>query len=216
MMAVNKFDAGASMVEHQFDFIGANLCLDFANTLGGLPADSETQERLTTYTRLVGWSQQAKLMTEYEAQHLLRQAENDPAEAVAIVERAIIVREAIRSIFLAVARNAQPSESDLVVLNSELEQAMAGARVTVTPNGFDLEWLNTEGALDQMLGPVVRSAATLLTSGERHLVRKCAHDRCQWVFVDTTKNHSRQWCRASGCGNMMRVRKHRKRQRENE
>jgi predicted RNA-binding Zn ribbon-like protein len=214
-MNLNNFDS-TLLVEHQFDFIGTNLCLDFANTWGGLPAESETQERLTTYARLVGWSLQANLISEDEALNLLQKAARNPVEATAVVDHALTVREAIRSIFLAVARNEQPAEDDLDVLNGELKHWMAGAQVIVTSDGFDLEWLKTDGALDQMLGPVVRSAAILLTSSERRLVRKCAHDRCRWVFVDTTKNHSRQWCRANGCGNMMRVRKHRERQREGE
>ncbi|MBO0779851.1 MAG: CGNR zinc finger domain-containing protein [Ktedonobacteraceae bacterium] len=65
-----------------------------------------------------------------------------------------------------------------------------------------------------MLGPLARSAATLLTSARWRLVRQCANaTRCQWLFVDTTKNHRRQWCRVAVCGNNVRVRLHRERRR---
>ena len=88
-------------------------------------------------------------------------------------------------------------------------------RVVVTADGFGLEWRKEADAFDQMLAPVVRSATTLLTSAERQLVRECANEQCHWLFVDTTKNHRRRWCRTTGCGNVMRVRKHRERQSNN-
>lgn len=202
------------MIEHQFDFIGGHLGLDFANTVGGLPPDSPTQERLTSYARLVAWSQQAQLISANEAEVLVHQAAHAQGEAVALLERTWALREAIRSIFLAVAQGTPPTASDLEVLNSELERGMAGARVIMTPDGFDLAWPQSAGTLDQMVAPVARSAAMLLTSSDqRQLVRKCANQQCNWLFVDTTKNHSRRWCRTSGCGNMNRVRKFRERQR---
>jgi predicted RNA-binding Zn ribbon-like protein len=205
-------ESNAAAIEHEFDFIGGNLCLDFANTVGGLPPDSPSQERLTSYAHLVAWSQQANLMSESEAQVLLHKAQRAPVEAVAILERARALREAISGIFAAVAQGIQPTESDLDWLNSELDQGMAGARVIVTADGFDLEWRTAAGAFDQMLAPVVRSAAMLLTSAERQLVHECANEDCHWLFVDTTKNHRRRWCRTTGCGNVMRVRKFRQRQ----
>lgn len=205
-------DSNPAALEPEFDFIGGDLCLDFANTVGGLPPDSITQDRLTSYPRLVTWSQQANLMSEREAHTLLDKAERAPVEAAAVLERAYVLREAIFSIFAAVARGTQPTESDLDLLNSELERGMAGARVVITAEGFGLEWRKEEGDLDQMLAPVARSAAMLLTSAERQLVRKCANELCRWLFVDTTKNHRRRWCKTTGCGNVMRVRKHRERQ----
>jgi predicted RNA-binding Zn ribbon-like protein len=215
-LEVRTLGANTDAVKLEFEFIGGNLSLDFTNTVGGLPPDSISQERLPHYPDLVAWSQQANLLSESEAHVLLRKAENAPAEATAIVERARATREAMHGIFVAVAHGTQPSETDMDVFNRELERAMAGAQVVVTADGFGWEWRKEVDALDQMLGAVVRSAATLLTSAERQHVRKCANDLCRWLFVDTTKNHRRQWCRTTGCGNMMRVRKHRERQRSKE
>ncbi len=216
-MKVRKLDSSPAAIELEFDFIGGYLCLDFANTVGGLPPASISQERLTSYRHLVAWSQQANLTSESEAQALLRKAQDAQLEATAILERARAVREAIYGIFAAVAQGKQPTTSDLELLNRELERAMAGPRVIVTTDGFGWEWRKDEAAFDHMLAPVVRSAATLLTSAERQLVRQCANaPDCRWLFVDTTKNHRRKWCRTTGCGNMMRVRKYRERQRSKE
>jgi predicted RNA-binding Zn ribbon-like protein len=56
---------------------------------------------------------------------------------------------------------------------------------------------------------VARSAAELLISPERACVRECASETCTWLFVDTTKNHSRRWCDMNSCGNRYKVRKFR-------
>jgi predicted RNA-binding Zn ribbon-like protein len=209
-------DANTTTLQPDFEFIGENLALDFANTFGGLPPDSLTQERLTRYRHLVAWSQQANLLSKHEADVLLREAERSQVEADEVLARAQAMRNAIRAIFTAVGMGTDPSERDLMLFNGELARAMAGAEITVTADGFALEWQQAEDALDRMIAPVVRSAATLLTSAERQYVRKCANHMCTWLFVDTTKNHRRQWCKTSGCGNVMRVRKHRERQRNNE
>jgi len=211
-----NLDANATTIEPEFDFVGGHLCLDFANTVDGFPRDSLSREHLTSYPHLVAWSQQANLTSESEAEVLLRKAESAQVEAAAILERARALREAIYGIFAAVAQGTQPTGSDLDLLNRELERGMAGARVMVTTEGFGWEWRKEEGAFDQMLAPVARSTAMLLTSAERQLVRQCANEHCRWLFVDTTKNHRRQWCRTTRCGNLMRVRKYRERQRSQE
>jgi predicted RNA-binding Zn ribbon-like protein len=205
-------NANTVKIEPEFDFIGGHLCLDFVNTFGGLPLDSLSQERLTSYPDLIAWSCQASLMSDSEANHLLSKAVSAGAEAAAILDRALALREAIFRIFVAVTLDTQPTESDLVLLNRELERGMAGAQVMVTPNGYSWEWRKEQQAFDQMLGPIARSAAMLLTSDERKLVRKCACADCRWLYVDTTKNHSRQWCKSTSCGNRARVRRHREKQ----
>jgi predicted RNA-binding Zn ribbon-like protein len=130
-----------------------------------------------------------------------------------VLERAYALREAIYHIFSASAARARPAADDLEALNQELKPALAQGRVVVTAEGFDWAWGTEMLCLDQMLPPLARGAATLLTSEERSRVRQCASPTCGWLFVDSTKNHRRQWCSMTGCGNKARVRRHRQRQR---
>lgn len=199
--------------QDDFEFIGGQPCLDFANTVGGLRGAVET-EYLTSYADLVDWSLHAHLLTQEEAGMLLQKAADAPEEAAATLQRAFILREAIYGIFSALSDQRQPSSNDLETLNKELEQAMAGARLVATADGFALRWGKRELALDQMLAPLTRSAAELLTSEERNLVRQCASESCGWLFVDSTKNHRRRWCSPMDCGNRARVQRHRQRKRE--
>jgi predicted RNA-binding Zn ribbon-like protein len=195
-----------------FEFIGGNVCLDFANTVSGT-RDGRSQENLTSYADLVRWSRETALVTEGQAKELLRAAERDEGEAATVLTRARALREAIYHIFTALIAGTQPAEVDIEALNRELRKGTTGASIILTTDGFVWEWGKEEDAFDQMLGPLARSAATLLMSAERHLVRQCANVRCGWLFVDATKNHRRHWCRTAICGNKVRVRRHRQRQR---
>jgi predicted RNA-binding Zn ribbon-like protein len=198
-----------------FEFIGDSLAMDFANTFGGLPPDSITQDRLRSYRHLINWSYQAGLISEIVGDELLRSARSAPAEADAVLARARALRDAIRVLFTAIAMETPLNEDALKALNRELEHAMAGGWVMPSDDGFDWDWPKDESALDQMIAPVVRSAAQLLTSAaDRQLVRKCANPQCPWLFVDRTKSHRRQYCKTSGCGNTMRIRKYREGQRK--
>jgi predicted RNA-binding Zn ribbon-like protein len=196
-----------------FEFIGGKVCLDFANTVSGT-RDGRSQEHLTRYSDLVRWSREAALLTESQAETLLHAAERDEGEAATMLAQARVLREAIYYIFTALIAGTQPAGVDIEALNRELRKGTTGASVMLTTEGFVWEWRKEDGALDQMLGPLARSAATLLTSDEQHLVRQCANTRCGWLFVDTTKNHRRHWCRTAVCGNNVRVRRHRQRQLE--
>jgi len=59
-----------------------------------------------------------------------------------------------------------------------------------------------------------RSIAQFLITAEFKYLRRCANtDSCCIVFYDTTKNHRRQWCSNSMCGNRHKVAEFRLRQR---
>jgi predicted RNA-binding Zn ribbon-like protein len=81
--------------------------------------------------------------------------------------------------------------------------------VLPTQPGFAWTWPDEEELdLARLLWPVARSAAELLTSPDRQLVRECLGDNCGWLFLDTSKNHRRTWCSMQGCGNRAKARRH--------
>lgn len=198
--------------EPLFEFIAGQVCLDFANTIRGLRGNPG--KGITSYSTLVSWSRQAGIIHEVEAKALLSLAEDAREQTDAILQRAYAFREATHSIFAAIVVGKEPAEMDLEALNREITLAMTGAIVKMLQDGFVWHWHTREDALDQMLGPLARSAATLLLSSERLLVRQCANEQCRWLFVDTTRNHRRQWCTTAGCGNYIRVQRHRQRKRQ--
>jgi predicted RNA-binding Zn ribbon-like protein len=85
--------------------------------------------------------------------------------------------------------------------------------IVSTEEGLAWDWACAEDALDRVLWPVVHDAAGLLTSQELKRVKKCADERCGWLFFDTSRNHSRRWCSMESCGNRAKARRHYERQR---
>ena len=185
------------------------LCLDFANT-ANWHASPQMVEELKTYDDLIAWAEQTGLLTAARAQRLRREAARRPEEAAAALGRAQTVREAIYHLLSAQAHGRAADKRDLAMLNAALAQALAHARLSLTPEGFAWDWSGADAAdLEQMLWPVVQSAVDLLTSPELDRVGECADDRgCGWLFVDMTKNRSRRWCDMRDCGNRAKARRH--------
>lgn len=190
-----------------FDISAGQLSLDFANTLDERSSASP-YEYLNSYYDLVAWSQQAQTITASEAEQLREQAERHPADASRVLQEAIVLREALFRIFSAVAEGESPEDEDLNILNSALSEAMCHVRIVPQTGSFQWDWTANPENLDRVLWPVVRAAADLLTSDELGDTRVCASESCDWLFLDTSKNHSRRWCNMKTCGNRAKARRH--------
>lgn len=182
------------------ELIGGALCLDFTNTVGSHNTD-HPEEYLTDYSTLVAWSERAGILSRRTADDLLQQSARCPEDARTAVNRAIAFRETLYRLFSSVADGIGPKSSDLAVLNECLVEAFQHMQVVAQGDRLAWEWQHPQGALDQMLWPIARSAADLLTSDQLSRVRECASENCGWLFVDWSKNHSRRWCDMGDCGN---------------
>jgi predicted RNA-binding Zn ribbon-like protein len=184
------------------------ICLDFANTVDW-HASSNPREQLHTYADLVFWSQNKRLLTDREVGQLTEEAARRPTDAVAVLERAIALREAIYRVFSAAAGGRSPAATDLAILNGALAEALRRLEVIRVAGAFAWGWAGNGGALDRMLWPVVRSAAELLTSEKLARVGECADDRgCGFLFLDMSRNRSRRWCDMKDCGNRAKAKRH--------
>jgi predicted RNA-binding Zn ribbon-like protein len=188
------------------------LCLDFANTVDWRTA-AQPHELLTSYADLVAWGQRMDIVPGGTARRLLEESVRDPAQAAAVLERVIVLRESIYRIFSAVVAEHAPEAADIATLNRALAETLPRLQLAWTADGFAWRWNGDENALDQVLWPVARSAAELLTSDELSRVGVCAGDGCGWLFFDTSKNRSRRWCSMQDCGNRAKARRHYRRSR---
>jgi predicted RNA-binding Zn ribbon-like protein len=189
-------------------FEAGRVCLNFANTAEWHASD-QPAEHLHNYSDLVRWAQQAGLLTQDRAEHMVEEGARRSEEGGQVLDRAIALREAIYRIFSAVAAARSPGPDDLDSLNAALAEGLGWLRVDQTKDGFTWSWGGDAAAMDQMLWPVARSAATLLTSEELDRVRECADDRgCGYLFMDTSRNRSRKWCDMRGCGNRAKAQRH--------
>jgi predicted RNA-binding Zn ribbon-like protein len=199
---VNETETSANTAEP----IDGHLSLAFANTVAWRASDSP-EEGLASYRDLVSWGQQARILTDHQAEQLLNEAARRPREATAVLERAITLREAIYRIFSALSGGHPPEAADLAKLNAELSHAMGRSQIVPRDEDFAWEWVDADGLLDRMLWAVVRDAADLLTSDDLNRVRECAGDGCGWLFFDRSRNRSRRWCAMEDCGNRAKARR---------
>jgi predicted RNA-binding Zn ribbon-like protein len=180
--------------------IGERLCLDFTNTVGGRNGSDIIFEKLKTYDDLLTWSVHAGILDHKDARKLVKKGSQS------VVKRALRLREAIYKICVASLKKQSPAADDLKLLNQEIREARNHELIDAK---FHLQTKPTNNDVDQMLWPIALSAANLLTSEDLKRLQQCESENCGWLFVDTSKNHTRQWCDMSDCGNRAKVRKFR-------
>ncbi|ABS25092.1 ABATE domain-containing protein [Anaeromyxobacter sp. Fw109-5] len=200
----------AHAAPHPFDLSGGRLCLDFANTVGGMRG-VQPKERLDGYAGLVDFALQAGAVDEPLARRLAAEARRRPREAEAAFREALALREALYRIFVARANGGEPAPDDVELLSGALSRALSHRAIARRGEGFALSW-EDGAALDAPLWPIVQSAAELLTSGaELDRVRVCGlyeSQECSWLFLDQTRARTRRWCSMEDCGNRAKARRH--------
>ncbi len=194
------------------ELIGGNLCLDFINTV-----DRHAQDAMTSYdylapgyANLLDWSAFAGIVAESKATALQRIARKEGRAAAAVRRRAVDLREAL----FAIATSLDPLQSvpsaALDTLGRELRIAEDAQRLIVQ-NGKVFRVLSDKPDLDAVLWPITLAAVELFGSPLVERIRRCESTDCEAIFLDTSKNRSRRFCSASGCGNAARVRRFRAR-----
>jgi predicted RNA-binding Zn ribbon-like protein len=180
--------------------IGGELCLDFANTLYG--HTKSVHEYLFDFRDLVLWSRHAGALSSEKAEILLSKGEQAPAESEAVFRQAIQIRETIFRVFASLAHDETPLDDDLTRLHQVWLETQSRTRLQQSDTGFVLGWEESD-ALDGMLWPITRSAMELLTSDDLMRVKQCG--RCDWLFLDKSRNRSRRWCSMDACGNRIKM-----------
>jgi predicted RNA-binding Zn ribbon-like protein len=123
-------------------------------------------------------------------------------------EAGLALRDMLHRIFTAVAGQQAPPPADLAALNSLLSRTLPHLRLIPSGKSFAWIWAKVETDLEQVFWPVAYSAAELLTSEKLARLGQCAGEDCGWLFLDTSRNHSRRWCEMKHCGNRVKARRH--------
>src|SRR5262245_29211439 len=152
---------------------GGVLCLDFVNTVDSRGV-SEPGQHLQRYADLVRWGWHAGALGEPMARRLLATSVHRPAEAARTFAEAIVLRETIYRIFVAIAHQGSRAPADLDGLHLAYCAALRHARLTPAVGGYEWRWAEMD-ALDRVIWPVARSAVELLISHEVARVKECAN-----------------------------------------
>jgi predicted RNA-binding Zn ribbon-like protein len=180
-------------------FFGGNAALDFVDTIGGPLEDPHRPEFefLRSYEDLVVFGLKTGTLSERSARRLRRLARERPDEAEAVVAEARRRRSLVEAVFRPVSQGSRPPADALEELRDFAAEAIARGELVASGDGFAWSWEHCE-ALETPLWPVAHAALELMLNGPLDRIKTCG--RCRWLFVDTTKNHSRRWCSTEGCG----------------
>jgi predicted RNA-binding Zn ribbon-like protein len=196
------------MVQKEWDFDAGNLALDFANT-AEFHASDHPDEMLESYADLVSWATAAGLLSQNEAEALLAKAKMDSQAASKAFGDAIELRELIYRMFSAIAGDERPDQTDFLEFNRTLAKSLINSQISPSREGYTWSWQNMGDSLDSMIWPIARETADLLTSKEVGRLGECADERgCGFLFIDTSRNHSRRWCSMEVCGNRAKAMRH--------
>lgn len=102
---------------------------------------------------------------------------------------------------------------DTEALNQLLANAPVLRRLERRNDAWHLGLRPPRGGIDDLLGQIAAAFAAMLSEGFSDRVKICENPDCGWVILDTSRNRSRRWCDAGECGNLIKVRRHRLRQR---
>jgi predicted RNA-binding Zn ribbon-like protein len=167
------------------------LVEEFVNTT------DDDAEDLTSPDALAAW---------YASHDLLP---NNAAATNDDLARALAVREALRSLLL--ANNGYPLDpAPVAVLNDFTGAAPlllrfdSNAAAALVPGSAGVD-----AALARILVVVLESMA----DGTWERLKTCRSETCEWVFYDSSKNHSAAWCSMRVCGNRQKARRYRSRKR---
>jgi predicted RNA-binding Zn ribbon-like protein len=177
----------------ELELVGGDIALDLANTVNG-PRDGVLDEEfLRTPADVSAWAVHAGVV------------DAPPPVDDRLLTEVRVLRRAVYTVFRAVAEGREPDAGALETLAGLHAEAVARARLVPADDGFAFAW---DG---EVLGPLAAAAVDLLRHGPLDRLKLC--DACPWLFLDTSRNHSRRWCSMNECGSRLKMRRYRARRR---
>ncbi len=184
--------------------VGGCLCLDFVNTTGNRAA-SEPRERLNSYRDVLVFCRRTGLIAARAVPSLDRTSQRRPPQSGRVLARLRRLRETLYRILVSAIERRRPKDTDLARFNRYLRKASRLRQLRCSQGNLAWEW--ERGANDvRWIGPyIAQCAADLLVSPDLENLRKCGE--CDWLYLDTTRNGSRRWCKKA-CGDRVKARRY--------
>lgn len=192
----------------EIEIVGGHPAVDFINTVHNW-TESPPPDYLAGFDDYVRWC---------ELQGLIRDAVPDflgrpEAEKRKAFREARALRDSLHELFATVARGETLPAGPLDHLNEVVRRTVTWRRLAPASDrsGISCQWDFGEAPAGALLGPAAWKAAEFLELGPLDRLKECPADDCGWLFVDLSKNRSRQWCSMATCGNTAKVKRFRER-----
>lgn len=191
------------------DVIGGHPAVDFVNTVSAWNV-AEPVDYLKDFDDFLRWSEQRGLLWPRAVAHFRAAPAPEKSAAFDEIRR---LRANLHAVFAARAAGAPLPQAALDHLNALIRRTVEWRRIAADEatecRDICCVWDFSAAPSIAAVGPVAWVAAEFLESGPLDRVKECPGENCAWLFVDTSKNRSRQWCSMKTCGNVAKVKRFR-------
>ena len=183
-----------------FELSGGHPAIDFVNTIDMRPT-CNSKELIPAFRDFCAWAEQAGILTREQHLTLIKNAKKQPSQAESARRGAVRMRECLFQIFSCVSDKKDVPAQVLQEWNQYVPRMIRHYELVSTRDG--LMWKQQSSPIDfeSILWPIIHTAVGLLTGDQSTRIRKCASDKCDWIFLDTSKRGNRRWCDMTVCGN---------------
>lgn len=113
--------------------------------------------------------------------------------------RAVNLREALRT--LVIARDegflAPEATKAIEAISRDVELILR-----IGPRAWDL--VAREGGMGPVCARILAEVTAAISDGSWSRLKACRRDACRWVFWDSSRSRSGQWCAMAVCGNRIK------------
>ena len=190
--------------------VGGHPALDFLNTVEyrGEPAPGD---RLSSFQELAGWSAAAGVISQSELPAIIAHGSRRSQAASRAVRSATELREALYSVMVAGIGHSPLPRAPSRLIEREFRAARAAAQLGFDAGRSAFWWHIPLQKPEDLVARLADSANDLVLSLGKITVHQCEGPDCDWLFIDRSHGHRRQWCQPAKCGNLVRVRRARAR-----
>lgn len=194
-----------------FDRCGGHPALDFVNSLDNRFGGKSRVEGLESYGDLLRFAREMDLLDSEQAVKVARTVTPEAAARALRAGRAL--REALAETLYAVVDDRQPPAAGLETLERYLHVADRHRELRWGPDvdgraALAWSWRLDERKAELPVWAIAHAARDLMLSSDMRRLRACEAETCRWLFLDTSRNHTRRWCKMKVCGNRMKARRY--------
>lgn len=188
--------------------VGGHPAVDFINTVKFWDGDSAGPDHFDSLDDFIDWSVDIGLLSSATAAQF-RKA--DAAGKGKVFRQVRELRQQLHAVLVALVAGKTVPQTALDHLNDVMRRTSGWRRLVSDRKGHGIHssWNFDDAPAIAILGPVAWQAADLLENGPLERLKQCPGEHCGWLFMDTSKNHSRNWCSMKTCGNAAKVKRFR-------
>jgi predicted RNA-binding Zn ribbon-like protein len=187
-----------------FQLVAGHPALDFINTLDWRFRESGPEELLQSYDHLLRFIEQSNVLSAKQTQLLYRINKSVGARVLAACTE---LREAMAEVSYAWLGGRTPSAAPLRTLERHFKAARLQQRLCWKGSQLEWSWSGMETEAELPLWLLSLATSDLMVSEAVQRVRACDNEECRWLFLDTSRSHTRRWCDMKLCGNRMKARR---------